>query len=113
MIYVESDLLVTTDTFVDACADLICAHFVFDIVYPKTLFPMLVFLQHTLMGIKDNQKLPVSVCTLLGSLSSHLVINVVVTIVPEGMSTLCTYLMLELMIIRTMQWLLTGSNYEL
>ena len=41
------------------------------------------------------------------------VINIVVPIVPEGMSTLCTYLMLELMIIRTMQWLLTGSNYEL
>ena len=40
------------------------------------------------------------------------VINIVVTIVPEGMSTLCTYLMLELMIIRTMQWLLTGSNYD-
>ncbi len=68
MVYVESQFLVSTTTLGDALANLMCTYFVFDIVYPKLMYPLLVFLQHTLMGIKDTQKLPTSVRTVLTSL---------------------------------------------
>ena len=64
MVYVESELLVSTNTLADALVDLMCAYFVFDIVYPKALYPLMLFLQHTLIGIKDSQKLPTPVCAL-------------------------------------------------
>ena len=69
-IYVESQFLVSTTTLEDALANLICAYFVFDIVYPRPMYPLLILLQNTLMGIKDSQKLPTSVCTPLTSIST-------------------------------------------
>ena len=65
LVYVEKACLVSTKSVVDAVADLICAYFVFDLVYPKSIYPMLIFLQHKMIGIKDVEKLPTSVMTLI------------------------------------------------
>ena len=72
IVYVEKECLIFTKSVVDAVADLICAYFVFDLVYPRNIYPLLVFFQHTMMGIKDVEKLPTSVMTLLTSLSSKI-----------------------------------------
>ena len=71
IVYVEKEYLVSTKSLVDAVADVICAYFVFDLVYTKNIYPLLIFLQHTMMGIQDVKKLPTSVMTLLSSLSSE------------------------------------------
>ncbi len=68
MVYVEANCLITTSTLGDALADLLCTYFVFDMAYPKVMYPMLIFLQHTLMGISDSQRIPTSVRTVLSSL---------------------------------------------
>ena len=70
IVYVESQFLVCTSNLGDALANLMCAYFVFDIIYPRPLYPLLIFIQNTAMGIKDSQKLPTSVCTLLTSIST-------------------------------------------
>ena len=57
-IYVESQFLVITSTLEDALANLICAYFVFDIVYARPMYPLLLLLQNTLIGIKNSEKLP-------------------------------------------------------
>ena len=72
IVYVEKECLISTKSVADAVADLICAYFVFDLVYPRNIYPLLVFFQHTMMGIKDVEKLPTSVMTLLTSLSSEI-----------------------------------------
>ncbi len=54
MVYVEANCLITTSTLGDALADLLCAYFVFDMAYPKVMYPLLIFLQHTLMGMTKN-----------------------------------------------------------
>lgn len=52
MVYVESDFLVGSTSLIgDALANLICAYIIIDIVYLKPMYPLLVFLQHLLMGI--------------------------------------------------------------
>ena len=38
--------------------NLICAYFSFDICYPTTLYPVFIFIQHHIMGIVDEQKVP-------------------------------------------------------
>ena len=57
-IYVESQFLVITSTLEDALANLICGCFVFAIVYPRPMYPLLILLKNTLMGIKNSLKLP-------------------------------------------------------
>ena len=69
-IYIESDCLLSTNTLGDALADLICTYFVFDIAYPKSEYDLLIFFQHFVLGLKDNQKIPPSVSSLCSSLSS-------------------------------------------
>ena len=72
IVFVEKECLMSTKSVVDAVADVICAFFVFDLVYPRSVYPLLVFFQHTLMGIKDTEKMPASILTLLTSLSNEI-----------------------------------------
>ena len=67
---IESDCLLSAHTLGDALADLICTYFVFDIAYPKSEYALLIFFQHFVLGLKDNQKIPTSVSSLCSSLSS-------------------------------------------
>ena len=60
-IMVERELLIISDDLVGAVIDLFSAYYVFNIAYPKPLYPVLVFLQHYILGIKDSQRIPNSV----------------------------------------------------
>ena len=51
-IYIESECLVTVNCVADVLADLICAYFVFNIACPNSLYPILIFLQHFVLGVK-------------------------------------------------------------
>ena len=68
-IYIQYDCLLSMHTLGDALADLICTFF-FDIAYPKLEYALLIFFQHFVLGLKDNQKIPPSVSSLCFSLSS-------------------------------------------
>jgi len=52
----------------DAIIDLIAAYFVFNICYPKYLDAILLFFQHYVFKLKDEQRLPNSTVKLLGNL---------------------------------------------
>ena len=67
-IFIESECLVTVNSVADVLANLICSYFAFNIAYPKTLYPILIFLQHFVLGIKDSQKIPPYVSSLCSSL---------------------------------------------
>lgn len=69
-IYIESECLMRIDSLEDALADLICAYFVFNIACPKNLYPVLIFLQHFVLGVKDGQLVPSSVTSLCSCLCS-------------------------------------------
>lgn len=67
-IYVEHVCLVTTHALADALVDVICTYFIFDISYPKPMYPLLILLQHFVFGFVDHQKVPTSVVALCSSL---------------------------------------------
>ena len=50
----------SSEGFFGALLDLICAYFTYNIVYPKSLYPVLLFVQCYVMDIKDSQKIPSS-----------------------------------------------------
>ena len=47
---------------------LIAGYFTFNMSYPKSLYPTLIFLQHFVLEIKDKQVIPCTVTRLLSSL---------------------------------------------
>ena len=57
-----------TDGFLDARFDLICAYFTYNIVYPKPLYPVLLFIQRFVMDMKDSQTVPPSLMRALSAL---------------------------------------------
>ena len=57
-----------SDGFLDALCDLICAYFTYNIVYPKPLYPVLLFIQRFIMDIKDSQTVPPTVVRALSAL---------------------------------------------
>ena len=44
--------------------DLIGAYYSFDIVYPRQLYPLLIFIQHIIFNIFDQQRMPTIFCAL-------------------------------------------------
>ena len=52
----------------EATFQLIATYFVCDIKYPKPLLPILVFLQHHIVQLKDEQLIPPATVKLLGNL---------------------------------------------
>ncbi len=67
-IVVEGSSLVQSTDLSTALVDLFGAYFVFDIAYPPELYPVLIFFQHYVFGLKDKQKVPVSVTTTVGTM---------------------------------------------
>ena len=68
-IIVENTCMVTTHTLPDALVNIICTYFIFDMAYPKQMYPLLIFLQHFVFNLKDRQKVPTSVTALCSSIS--------------------------------------------
>lgn len=57
-IVAERIIIVENVQFTDAMINTICAYFAFDINYPKSLYPVLVFIQRYILGIRDNELIP-------------------------------------------------------
>ena len=67
--FVEKTLIAESNSLLTAIVDLIASYFVFDIVYPKPLYAVLIFIQQFVLGIVDKQKVPHNVSVLLSSLT--------------------------------------------
>ena len=52
----------------DSLLDLMAAYFAFDIAYPKFINAILVFFQHFVIGLRDQQPIPSTVSKLAGNL---------------------------------------------
>ena len=46
---------------------LIAAYFAFNMTYTKPLYPLLIFIQHFLLGVQDKQPIPISLTKILSS----------------------------------------------
>lgn len=68
-VVVEKQMFTESGSISRVVVDVIAAYFAFDIVYPKALYSLLIFLQHHVLGIKDGQTEPNNVKILLSSLS--------------------------------------------
>ncbi len=70
-IAVEKKVLLESASIEGSVLDLIGTYFSFDIVYPRQLYPLLLFIQYTILKIFDQQKVPTNVtilCTALDRL---------------------------------------------
>ncbi len=65
---VEGSRLVQSTDLSTALVNLFSAYFAFDIGYPPELYPVFIFFQHYVFGLKDKQKVPVSVTTTVGTM---------------------------------------------
>ena len=65
----ENDILMEPKTVRDAILELLATYFVFDIVYPRGVCGILVFLQHYVMGLQDEQVVPVTTSKLVSNLN--------------------------------------------
>lgn len=65
----DKTILDSQDQLVDCMVDLIAIYYVYNIEYPKPLNATLLFIQHFILGLEDNQKIPPSLIRLLSSLS--------------------------------------------
>ena len=70
-IVVEKEVLLECESIKDSIIDLISVYFTFDIEYPKQLYPVCLFLQHYVLEIVDNQRIPNNVTILLSTLEKH------------------------------------------
>ena len=64
----EGQVYIESKSVKDALLDLISTYFVFDIVYPKTLRNILLFLQHFVYDLPDQQHISSTLSTLVGNL---------------------------------------------
>lgn len=62
-------MLYESKTVKDSIIDLIAAYYAFNISYPKSLGAILLFFQHFVMGIKDQQTIPIATSKLIGNLN--------------------------------------------
>ena len=58
---VEQQPTTEASTFGSALLDLYCSYFVYDIAYPKPFYSLLVFVQHYILDLKDEQPDPPAV----------------------------------------------------
>lgn len=70
-IITEQKIFRESTSFIDAVKDLFAVYYVFDIAYPKPLYPVLLFLQRYVLNIKDSQLIPPSVTRLLSSFDNN------------------------------------------
>lgn len=64
----EQAVLVESKTVQDSLIDLLAAYFVFDISYPKCLSAILLFIQHHVFKLKDEQTAPTATNLLVRNL---------------------------------------------
>lgn len=64
----EKDVFLESKTLKDAIIDLVAFYFVFDVAYPKYLNAILLFFQHYVFKLTDNQVVPMQVTKLVGNL---------------------------------------------
>lgn len=65
-VIVERTVLETVEVS-SALSGLIATYFSFNMSYPKGLYPLLIFIQHFLLGIKDKQVTPITLTKFLSS----------------------------------------------
>ena len=65
---VERTCLVTTSCFGECLGCLLASYFVFDIAYPRQHYPFLLFVQHAVCNLKDEQKLLTALTTFLSTI---------------------------------------------
>ena len=57
-VVVEKMILVESSNMTAALQDFMSIYFSFNIAYPRPVYPVLLFLQHHVFGIKDDQTVP-------------------------------------------------------
>lgn len=60
--------LIESKSYKEAVTDLIVTYYVYDISYPRSLMPLYIFLQHYVMGLKDQQLVPNTTIKLVSNL---------------------------------------------
>jgi len=71
-VVIEREIVIESTRFLDAVVNMICGYFAFDISYPTSLYPILIFIQRYILGIRDNQAIPNIVTQVLSGLDQHL-----------------------------------------
>ena len=66
----EQDVYLESTSLTDAVIDLIATYFVYDVVYPKPLKSIFIFLQHYVLDLKDEQQVPPLALKLVKSLKN-------------------------------------------
>ena len=67
----EGQIYIESKSVKDALLDLISTYFVFDIMYPKPLRSILLFLQHFVLDLPDEQSVSSAVSTLVANLEKQ------------------------------------------
>ena len=65
---VESSFMYTCENLSDALIDIMCYYYVLNMQYPRSMHTLCLFLQHFVLGLKDNARLPTSILTLSSNL---------------------------------------------
>ena len=65
---VEREVLQSLHSDSTVFLEMISMYFTFNMVYPRPLYPVLIFVQHFVLVLKDKQPIPTSVMTLVSSL---------------------------------------------
>lgn len=66
---IDAVFMYSCDNLASALIDLMCYYYVFNTAYPKSMYSLYIFLQHFVLGLKDNSKLPTAVISLCSFLS--------------------------------------------
>ena len=64
----EGEMFLESKSMRDAIVDLMSVYYVFDISYPKPLCAMMIFLQHHVFSLEDQQTVPPALKTLISNL---------------------------------------------
>ena len=67
-ICVEQSIFVEVKSLTDAIIDLLATYYAFNISYPKSTSPLLIFFQHFVFGLHDQQAIPTATVKLVGNL---------------------------------------------
>ena len=65
---VQRTCLITTSWFGECLGCLLASYFVFDIVYLRQHYPFMLFVQHAVCNLKDEQELPTVLTTFLSTI---------------------------------------------
>ena len=68
LVGVERTSLVTTICFGECLGCLLASYFAFDIVYPRQHYLFLLFVQHAVCNLKDEQEHPTDLATFLSTI---------------------------------------------